>query len=110
MPNNAVIPGDPYGPIKDPVPGKEPGIPSAKEVNKLHTNADTDATTLASHHTVGIKRNQAASGAHTHNGNNSIKIGEGDGRSISGSKGGNAALASLITLLSNYIDFTDNTT
>ncbi len=51
--------------------------PPPETVSKFHANADTDSSTSAQHHTLGIQQNQASSGAHTHNGRNSKRIGEG---------------------------------
>lgn len=83
---------------------------SPEEVNKLHSRDDVDKSSFAHHHTLGPKRGQASPGDHVHDGRNSKKIAQGLGYSISGAKGSNAALASLITLLGNFIDFKDNTT
>lgn len=102
-----VIPGDPYGDIK-----KEKGnpAPSPREVNFFHTRSDVDSGVTAQHHTLGIKHDQTSPGDHNHDGKGSRKLATGMGLSISGAKGGNAALASLITMLGNVIEFTDNTT
>lgn len=51
--------------------------PSSTEVTKFHSNSDVDASTTAQHHTLGQGQNQAASGAHNHNGKNSKRIGKG---------------------------------
>lgn len=80
------------------------------EVNKLHSRDDVDKSFFSHHHTLGIKRDQASPGDHTHTGKTSRKIGYGAGLTVTGSKGGNAALASLITMLGNVISFTDTTT
>lgn len=45
--------------------------PPAKAVLDFHTNADTDGSPKAVHHTLGPSANQAASGAHTHDGGSS---------------------------------------
>lgn len=81
-----------------------------QDVNNLHTRSDVDAHTYAQHHTLGTSRNQASPGDHIHDGASSKPIGNGMGLSISGSKGSNAALGSLISMLKNIISFTDNTT
>lgn len=60
--------------MTQPVP---PVAPSADAVNKFHSNADTDTSTTALHHTLGLGQNQGSSGAHNHNGKNSKKIGKG---------------------------------
>lgn len=98
------------------------GIPPS-DSSKAHYRADTDSNQQALHHTLGPGRNQAASGSHTHDGTTSPKLGlykfdttvgqEGKiipSLVVTGSKGGNAALASLIAMLKNFIDFTDTTT
>lgn len=56
--------------------------PKAEAVAKFHNNADTDANRTALHHTLGPGRNQAASGSHRHDGNDSPRLLE--GVSISG--------------------------
>lgn len=48
--------------------------PSAESVQSFHTNADTDASRTAIHHTLGGRPNQAAPGNHTHNGNDSPQL------------------------------------
>lgn len=45
--------------------------PKAESVSKFHNNADTDSSRTALHHTLGPGRNQAASGSHRHDGNDS---------------------------------------
>lgn len=71
--------------------------PSSKEVQDFHTNADTDGSSKSIHHTLGSGINQASPGTHTHDGGNSKLLLE--GVTISGSRGGNAALASVIAAL-----------
>lgn len=48
--------------------------PKAETVRDFHNNADTDAGRTALHHTLGPGRNQAASGAHMHDGNDSPRL------------------------------------
>lgn len=98
---------DPYGSIKNP---KLKPAPDPRTVNTFHSRSDVDASQSAQHHTIGIGHNQASAGDHVHDGSSSRKIGQGLKLSISGSKGGNAALASLITMLKNVVEFEDNTT
>lgn len=69
---------------------------------------DTDSSAFAKHHTLGRKHHQASSGDHNHDGINSRKLMT--GITVTGSKGGNAALADLITKLSTALGFTDGTT
>ena len=83
------------------------GRPDAVTVRELHTNADTDIQPDSIHHTLGPGYNQAASGQHNHDGANSPLLLE--GFTISGSKGGNAALASAIAALVK-LGATDSTT
>ena len=73
------------------------GRPDADSVREFHTNADTDVTPDSIHHTIGPGYNQAASGQHNHDGSNSPFLLE--GYTISGAKGGNTALASVIAAL-----------
>lgn len=47
---------------------------NAEEVNALHINSDKDSSTQAQHHTLGIKPTQAASGNHSHDGKDSVRI------------------------------------
>lgn len=72
-------------------------VPSEGEVAKFHTNADTDGRAQSAHHTLGYGATQASPGNHTHDGGTSKLILEGD--TITGAKGGNTALASVIALL-----------
>ncbi|ALY09279.1 hypothetical protein FDG92_gp07 [Arthrobacter phage Jasmine] len=81
--------------------------PDVNVVRKFHTYADTDSSNEAIHHTLGPGVNQAASGGHTHNGSDSPLLLE--GVTISGAKGGNTALASVIAALTG-MGATDSTT
>jgi len=103
----SMFPNDPFGTVKQDQAGI--GL-TPKQVAEVHARADTDGSPVAIHHTIGIGRNQASSGAHVHDGKASPKVGRGLSLTISGAKGGNAALASLITMLKQVIDFTDSTT
>lgn len=77
-------------------------------VNSFHKKSDVDSSAKAQHHTIGTKQDQAASGAHDHDGINSKKIMV--GVNITGAKGGNVALTNLITALAAALGFTDSTT
>jgi hypothetical protein len=102
-----VIGGDPFGGIK----GEKGSLnPSPQEVVAFHQRSDSDSAPTAQHHTLGTKRNQASPGDHIHNGINSRNLGTGQGFVLTGAKGGNVALANLITMLSEWIEFTDATT
>jgi hypothetical protein len=80
-----------------------------EEVNKFHTRDDVDTGAFAHHHTLGFRRDQASPGDHSHDGRTSKKLGNGLGYVVTGSKGGNAALTSLLAMLANVIDFEDTT-
>lgn len=100
-----IFPDDPFGGIKKPVTNQ---VPLPEEVKLFHTKADTDSSALSIHHTLGIKNTQASPGDHIHDGKTSKKLMS--GITVSGSRGGNAALGSLITALANAFGFTDSTT
>ena len=101
-----VFEDDPFGSIKK----DKSGTVEPRVVNAFHSRSDLDGSVISQHHTLGIKHTQAASGDHNHDGKGSRKIGTGLGLILTGSKGGNVALANLITLLGNVIEFTDSTT
>ena len=102
-----VVDGDPWGEVKS---DAKPTSPEPREVNQFHSRSDVDSRQNAQHHTLGNGHNQASAGDHNHDGKSTRKIGYGLNLTISGAKGGNAALGSLITALSQVIEFTDNTT
>jgi len=81
--------------------------PSSQAVEEFHRNADTDGTRNSLHHTLGSGRGQASPGDHLHDGGSSKQLME--GISITGAKGGNVALANLISQLAAVLGFTDNT-
>jgi len=83
-------------------------IPDGQAIRKFHQNADTDTDPTAIHHTLGPGVNQAASGSHDHRGADSVVLGE--GITITGSKGGNAALQSVISAMVEILGVTDSTT
>lgn len=93
---------------------------STNESKRQHFNSDVDSSFQAQHHTLGPGRNQAAPGNHIHDGITSPKIGAlavGSSAStpvpaftLTGSKGGNVALANLITFLKLHMNFNDTTT
>lgn len=82
--------------------------PSANEVSKYHTNDDVDGGPRSHHHSLGNLRGQASPGDHIHDGGSSKSLM--DDITITGAKGGNVALANLITALSKALGFTDGTT
>jgi hypothetical protein len=102
-----VFEDDPFGGIKG-----ERGNPAPppRQVSFFHSRSDVDSSPNAQHHTLGIKHNQASFGDHAHDGKSSRKVGTGLSLTVSGAKGGNAALTSLLSMLGQIIDFTDNTT
>lgn len=71
--------------------------PDPMTVKLFHLYDDTDTESTSHHHTLGPGNNQAAAGSHVHNGSDSPLLFE--GVIISGAKGSNAALASVIALL-----------
>lgn len=81
--------------------------PSAQEVKDFHTNADTDGTSKSLHHTLGPGVAQASPGNHLHDGGDSKPLL--DGFTITGAKGGNTALDSVIAALVQ-LGATDSTT
>jgi hypothetical protein len=103
----AIFENDPFGDIKK---DAKPVAPEPREVSIFHSRSDVDSSTLALHHTIGIKHTQSSAGDHVHDGISSRKIGTGLGLSVTGARGGNAALTNLLVMLSNIIDFEDNTT
>lgn len=81
--------------------------PTSEEVELFHQNADTDARAEAIHHTLGVGDNQAARGSHNHRGGDSVLLLS--GITITGSRGGNVALLSVIQALV-ALGATDSTT
>lgn len=71
--------------------------PEGKVVNEFHTNDDVDRDANSHHHTLGPNANQAAPGSHRHDGSDSIQLLQ--GITLAGAKGGNTALASVISAL-----------
>lgn len=102
---SSIIPEDPFGNIKQP---KGRVSPDPSVVNRFHERADTDSSSTAAHHTLGVKHDQASPGDHKHEGQGSLRLME--GVTIIGSKGGNSALGDLISKLSTVLGFTDATT
>lgn len=114
---------DNYGQVNNPDKDRSRlGMPPNTSASD-HYHSDCDSSPQAQHHSLGANRNQAAPGNHSHDGVSSAKIGpmemdptpgnEGKTRpslTITGSKGGNAALASLLSYLQNFFNFRDLTT
>ena len=87
----------------NPVSGK---VPTRIEVEKFHTNADTDGDEGSLHHTLGPRKGQVAGGDHDHRGGNSVAL-LGD-MTISGATV-NDAVHSIIAILVD-LGAKDNTT
>lgn len=79
-----------------PVKKQDPS-PAAEVVIAFHKNVPVDTRPEDIHHRLGPGPNEAASGRHTHNGADSPLLL--DGVTLTGSKGGNVALASVIQAL-----------
>lgn len=103
----SIFENDPFGTIKK---DQQNPAPTPRDVDLAHFNSDVDSSNTAQHHTIGIKHDQASAGDHIHDGKGTRKLGANQGFTVTGSKGGNAALASLIGVLKNFIEFNDTTT
>lgn len=71
--------------------------PAAVDVEKFHTNDDLDTRVESHHHSLGPSPTQASPGDHIHDGGSSNPLLT--GVTISGSRGGNVALLSVIQAL-----------
>ena len=69
----------------------------ATQVDDFHEQSDLNTRSEAQHHTLGPSQNQAAPGNHNHDGGTSIPLWEGN--TLTGSRGGNMALSSVIAIL-----------
>lgn len=98
---------DPFADIKE---EKKDPSPNPRQVNFFHTRSDVDSGPTAMHHTLGIGHNQASPRDHVHDGKSSRKVGTGLTLTVTGAKGGNAALGSLLGMLKSVLEFTDSTT
>lgn len=88
--------------------GDMPSIPNdPMTVRMFHMFSDVDSSADAQHHSLGPGTTQAAAGSHTHNGSDSPVLFAG---TITGSRGGNAALASLISQIASQTGIIDGTT
>lgn len=74
---------------------------------EAHMLSDKDSGPDAQHHSLGTSNAQASFGDHSHNGRDSKVLGIG---TVTGSRGGNAALTSLLTKLATAGIITDSTT
>lgn len=77
--------------------GAERSNADATQVDDFHEQSDLNTRSEAQHHTLGPSQNQAAPGNHNHDGGTSIPLWEGN--TLTGSRGGNMALASVISIL-----------
>lgn len=85
-----------YGSTRE-KPQNDDQPPTAEEVERLHTNADTDTRAESQHHTLGPSPTQAAPGNHKHDGGDSELILA--GLTISGSRASDAWRLSVNQLL-----------
>ena len=95
---------------RDPEPQvkEEDPTPPNEVVELFHRNASVDTRPEDIHHRLGNGPNSAAAGNHKHNGSDSPLLGQ--GIVITGSKGGNAAVASVVAAMVKILGVTDNTT
>lgn len=91
----------------DPKVKQEDPSPPVDVVNAFHKNASVDTRPEDIHHRIGPGPNQAASGQHRHNGSDSPLLLE--GVVITGSRGGNSSVLSIIQALVR-LGATDSTT
>lgn len=82
-------------------------FPTSEQVDDFHTNSDVNSRKEAQHHTLGPGQFQASPGAHNHRGGDSSLLLA--GVTLSGSRGGNVALVSVIQALV-ALGATDSTT
>lgn len=86
---------------------KQQSAVTAADSAAAHKKSDLDSATYAQHHTLGSSHTQASPGDHAHDGYTSRLILS--GVTLTGAKGGNTALASVIAVLV-LMGATDNTT
>lgn len=96
--------------INDPYKTKETrdNTVDPRVVADFHRHSDLDRDTFAQHHSLGPGANQAAAGTHSHDGTNTRQLGV--GITLTGAKGGNAALTSVIAAMVQILGVEDNTT
>jgi hypothetical protein len=98
------MPGE-YGGGK--APNQPNPTPASDVVDDFHTNSDVNSRAESLHHTLGPTPTQAASGDHVHDGGTSSLLLT--GITLSGSRGGNVAMVSIISALVR-LGATDSTT
>lgn len=81
---------------------KDDPTPSPEVVEKFHRNAAVDNAPTDIHHSLGPSTNQAASGDHDHRTGSANSKPLFEGVVLTGSRGGNAAVLSIINLLTQY--------
>lgn len=86
---------------------QEDPSPPTRVVDQFHKNAPVDTRPEDIHHRIGSGAAQAASGQHRHNGTDSPLLLE--GVILTGSRGGNAAVLSIVNALKK-LGATDSTT
>ncbi len=80
-----------------PGPSSPTPYPPAQEVEDFHTNSDLNARKESQHHSLGSGEYQASPGPHNHRGGDSVLLLS--GVTLTGSRGGNVALVSIIQAL-----------
>jgi hypothetical protein len=107
-------PNAPSGAVGYVAPGQTaPQLPSALEVNLIHTKDDVDGGQQSHHHTIGPGRNQTASGFHVHDGSNGRLVGKDLGLALTGLKvpatvaDCNVLINSLYNALAKVMDLRD---
>lgn len=86
-----------YGSTSESNDLSEGAPPTAEEVERAHTNADTDTRAESQHHTLGSSPTQASPGDHRHDGGDSALLLE--GQTITGSRATDAWRISVNALL-----------
>jgi hypothetical protein len=74
--------------------------PPGKYVKWFHREADTDASELSEHHTLGNGRNQASAGNHRHDGKSGLRLFDSGEDRVTGAKyvNGTPATGDLVNL------------
>lgn len=100
-----VVEGDPFGDLKQ---EKTSTSPDPRTVGQFHERADTDSSTGAIHHSLGISHNQASPGDHAHDGANSALIGRGRKLTVTTIAVTDAQrIQNILAFLHKFVDFTE---
>lgn len=83
----------------EPKPKEEDPSPPEEVVTRFHKNVPVDTRREDIHHTLGFGPTNAAPGDHNHRSEGTPLF---DGLTVSGSRGGNAALLSLLNILAQF--------